>query len=140
MERGIYLNLQLTTPAHVTVRLRGFDVAPAVTSVLPTIGNMSAAIRGVEEEGGQGSGGSYVSTTSLLLPLPIPDFSMLYNVSILMSTVIELDLGVPTSKLELRVRAVTGVLMGVVGKVKGAGISGAAGKVGGVGSGNGNGA
>jgi phosphatidylinositol glycan class T len=50
---------------------RGFDIAPAVI----TIGDVS------------------IRTTSLLLPLPTPDFSMPYNVIILTSTVIALAFG-----------------------------------------------
>jgi phosphatidylinositol glycan class T len=37
--------------------------------------------------------GVYVRTTSLLLPLPTPDFSMPYNVIILTSTVMALGFG-----------------------------------------------
>ena len=58
---------------------RGFDVAPAVIRVLsPQSGDNK---------------GIYVRTTSLLLPLPTPDFSMPYNVIILTSTVMALGFG-----------------------------------------------
>lgn len=64
---------------------RGFDVAPAVIRVLPpTTSNstLPAAPSAI-----------YLRTTSLLLPLPTPDFSMPYNVIILTSTVMALAFG-----------------------------------------------
>ena len=89
-ERGTQLEVRILIPANSTVVLtydfekailryteyppdanRGFDVAPAVI----TIGNIS------------------IRTTSLLLPLPTPDFSMPYNVIILTSTVMVLSFG-----------------------------------------------
>lgn len=95
--KGTHLELLLNVPAFSTVELtydfekailryteyppdanRGFDVAPAIIRVLP------------ESEGGENS---YLRTTSLLLPLPTPDFSMPYNVIILTSTVIALGFG-----------------------------------------------
>ena len=100
-ERGTHLELLLTIPASSTVELaydfekailrytkyppdanRGFDVAPAVIRVLPNA-----------EQAGAGGQGKYLRTTSLLLPLPTPDFSMPYNVIILTSTVIALGFG-----------------------------------------------
>ena len=60
---------------------RGFDVAPAVIRLLPSA-----------EDAGQ-STNVYLRTTSLLLPLPTPDFSMPYNVIILTSTVMALGFG-----------------------------------------------
>ncbi|KAA8644509.1 GPI-anchor transamidase subunit GPI16 [Aspergillus tanneri] len=96
-ERGTQLELALTVPAASTVTLtydfeksilryteyppdanRGFSVAPAVIK-------LSAPDR-------QGHP-IYIRTTSLLLPLPTPDFSMPYNVIILTSTVIALAFG-----------------------------------------------
>jgi phosphatidylinositol glycan class T len=59
---------------------RGFDVAPAVVRIL-TVGGYR-----VGEE-------NFLRTTSLLLPLPTPDFSMPYNVIILTSTIIALTFG-----------------------------------------------
>lgn len=59
---------------------RGFDIPPAIVRVLPS--NESSVDQG-----------SYLRTTSLLLPLPTPDFSMPYNVIILTSTVIALGFG-----------------------------------------------
>ncbi|KAJ5669782.1 hypothetical protein N7462_010852 [Penicillium macrosclerotiorum] len=95
-ERGTQLELALSVPAASTVTLtydfekailryteyppdanRGFNVAPAVIRVL-TAGDAAPV---------------YIRTTSLLLPLPTPDFSMPYNVIILTSTVIALAFG-----------------------------------------------
>ena len=95
-QRGTQLELQITVPPASTVRLtydfekailryteyppdanRGFDVAPAVIRVLSN-GSAEAV---------------YLRTTSLLLSLPTPDFSMPYNVIILTSTVIALAFG-----------------------------------------------
>lgn len=59
---------------------RGFDIPPAIVRILPSN----------ETSDDQGS---YLRTTSLLLPLPTPDFSMPYNVIILTSTVIALGFG-----------------------------------------------
>ena len=61
------------------VHPRGFDVAPAVIRLLspPSVTKQ----------------GIYLRTTSLLLPLPTPDFSMPYNVIILTSTVMALGFG-----------------------------------------------
>jgi phosphatidylinositol glycan class T len=104
-KRGAHLELKLSIPPESTLTLsydfekailryteyppdanRGFDVAPAVIKVLPhAVGDLSDADtlrRGV-----------YVRTTSLLLPLPTPDFSMPYNVIILTSTVMALGFG-----------------------------------------------
>jgi phosphatidylinositol glycan class T len=58
---------------------RGFDVAPAVLRILSP---QPADQKGI-----------YLRTTSLLLPLPTPDFSMPYNVIILTSTVMALGFG-----------------------------------------------
>ncbi|KAL9084895.1 MAG: hypothetical protein Q9165_007848 [Trypethelium subeluteriae] len=60
---------------------RGFDVAPAVIRLLP---GSNSSLPG---------GSAYLRTTSLLLPLPTPDFSMPYNVIILTSTVMALGFG-----------------------------------------------
>lgn len=89
-KRGTQLEVRILIPANSTVVLtydfekailryteyppdanRGFDIAPAVI----TIGNVS------------------IRTTSLLLSLPTPDFSMPYNVIILTSTVMALAFG-----------------------------------------------
>lgn len=59
---------------------RGFDVAPAVIRILP-----ASTAEAPEAE--------FLRTTSLLLPLPTPDFSMPYNVIILTSTVMALAFG-----------------------------------------------
>ncbi|KAL2822834.1 GPI transamidase component PIG-T [Aspergillus cavernicola] len=95
-ERGTQLELALSLPPASTVTLtydfekailryteyppdanRGFNVAPAVIKVdAPQTGRPI-----------------YLRTTSLLLPLPTPDFSMPYNVIILTSTVIALAFG-----------------------------------------------
>jgi len=92
-KRGTQLEVRVLIPANSTVVLtydfekailryteyppdanRGFDIAPAVI----TIG---------------GEGGQSIRTTSLLLPLPTPDFSMPYNVIILTSTIMALAFG-----------------------------------------------
>lgn len=98
-QRGTQLELVITVPPASTVRLtydfekailryteyppdanRGFDVAPAVIRLLSNSSDPS-------------SGPVYLRTTSLLLSLPTPDFSMPYNVIILTSTVIALAFG-----------------------------------------------
>lgn len=55
---------------------RGFDVAAAVIRLLPSSNSTAGSSEDI-----------YVRTTSLLLPLPTPEFSMPYNVIILTSTV-----------------------------------------------------
>ena len=96
-ERGTQLELVMSIPANSTVFLtyefdkailryteyppdanRGFDVAPAVIRLLSSPNDDRSA---------------FLRTTSLLLPLPTPDFSMPYNVIILTSTVIALAFG-----------------------------------------------
>jgi GPI-anchor transamidase subunit T len=112
--RGTQLELLMSIPPNSTVTLtydfekailryteyppdanRGFNVAPAVIRILPN---------------GLGSSGEassvYLRTTSLLLPLPTPDFSMPYNVIILTSTVMALAFG---SIFNLLVRRFVGV-------------------------------
>jgi len=59
---------------------RGFDVAPAVIRILPP-------------DTTEDKKPIFLRTTSLLLPLPTPDFSMPYNVIILTSTVMALAFG-----------------------------------------------
>ena len=95
-ERGTQLELVLSVPASSTVTLiydfekailryieyppdanRGFNVAPAVIKILHASEDNPI----------------YIRTTSLLLQLPTPDFSMPYNVIILTSTVIALAFG-----------------------------------------------
>ena len=94
--RGTQLELLISVPANSTLILtydfdkailryteyppdanRGFDVAPAVIRLLSNDSMESV----------------YIRTTSLLLPLPTPDFSMPYNVIILTSTVMALAFG-----------------------------------------------
>ena len=96
--RGTHLELRMTIPPSSTLTLtydfekailryteyppdanRGFDVAPAVIRL---INAQSSDDKGI-----------YIRTTSLLLPLPTPDFSMPYNVIILTSTVMALGFG-----------------------------------------------
>lgn len=98
-KRGTHLELSLTISPNSAVTLtyefekailryteyppdanRGFDVAPAIIRVLPLP---------MDDEAGD----TYLRTTSLLLPLPTPDFSMPYNVIILTSTVIAMGFG-----------------------------------------------
>ncbi|KAJ9667327.1 Subunit of the glycosylphosphatidylinositol transamidase complex-like protein [Coniosporium apollinis] len=100
--RGTHLELLLTIPPASTLTLsydfdkailryteyppdanRGFDVAPAVVRLLASSSS----------SGDDSRKGVYVRTTSLLLPLPTPDFSMPYNVIILTSTVMALGFG-----------------------------------------------
>ncbi|KAJ5189486.1 Gpi16 subunit GPI transamidase component [Penicillium cf. griseofulvum] len=95
-ERGTQLELALSVPAASTVTLtydfekailryteyppdanRGFNVAPAVIRIVDRAHNAPI----------------YIRSTSLLLQLPTPDFSMPYNVIILTSTVIALAFG-----------------------------------------------
>ena len=69
---------------------RGFDVAPAVIRLLPQNHSLS------HSKGGRSikdTDPTYIRTTTLLLPLPTPDFSMPYNVIILTSTVMALAFG-----------------------------------------------
>lgn len=100
--RGTQLELLISVPADSTVILtydfdkailryteyppdanRGFDVAPAVIRLLgQDPGSSSISQQPV-----------YIRTSSLLLPLPTPDFSMPYNVIILTSTVMALAFG-----------------------------------------------
>lgn len=123
--RSTQLELVLSIPAASTAKLtydfdksilryteyppdanRGFDAAPAIIRVL------------APEHLAQQT--AYIRTTSLLLYLPTPDFSMPYNVIILTSTVIALGFGslfnllvrrfvssdeVPKSDLKARLRA-----------------------------------
>ncbi|KIW04242.1 uncharacterized protein PV09_04548 [Verruconis gallopava] len=96
--RGTHLELLLTIPPESTLTLtydfekailryteyppdanRGFDVAAAVIRLLPSSNSSRKDV--------------YVRTTTLLLPLPTPDFSMPYNVIILTSTVMALGFG-----------------------------------------------
>ncbi|KAF2091378.1 GPI transamidase-like protein component Gpi16 [Saccharata proteae CBS 121410] len=100
--RGTHLELRLVVPPASTLTLtydfekallryteyppdanRGFDVAPAVIRLLTNTTNTNS----------DNSKGVYLRTTSLLLPLPTPDFSMPYNVIILTSTVMALGFG-----------------------------------------------
>nr|OQO23532.1 hypothetical protein B0A51_09796 [Rachicladosporium sp. CCFEE 5018] len=127
-ERGTHLELVLTIPAQSTATLtydfekavlryteyppdanRGFDVAPAVIRILAS--NASAQFAG-----------SYVRTTSLLLSLPTPDFSMPYNVIILTSTVIALGFGslfnLLTRSFILAEEVPPSPLAGIVGRVR----------------------
>lgn len=97
--RGTHLELLLSIPPASTLTLtydfekailryteyppdanRGFDVAPAVIRLLPS-------------DSSSNNQRVYLRTTSLLLPLPTPDFSMPYNVIILTSTVMALGFG-----------------------------------------------
>ena len=101
--RGTQLELLISVPASSTVILtydfdkailryteyppdanRGFDVAPAVIRIL---GNSPERPSSITQDP------VYVRTSSILLPLPTPDFSMPYNVIILTSTVMALAFG-----------------------------------------------
>lgn len=127
-KRGTHLELRLVIPPSSTLTLtydfekaflryteyppdanRGFDVAPAVIRLLSPKSDDNKGI--------------YFRTTSLLLPLPTPDFSMPYNVIILTSTVMALGFGNIFNLLVRRFVGVdevpaTGGLKGIVlGKV-----------------------
>ncbi|KAL1646138.1 Subunit of the glycosylphosphatidylinositol transamidase complex-like protein [Didymella pomorum] len=97
-QRGTHLELRMVIPPSSTLTLtyefekailryteyppdanRGFDIAPAVLRIIRP---QAADKKGI-----------YIRTTSLLLPLPTPDFSMPYNVIILTSTVMALGFG-----------------------------------------------
>ena len=101
--RGTQLELILSVPPASTVTLiyefekailryteyppdanRGFNVAPAVIRILKN---------GPDTGPRANQTPVYLRTTSLLLPLPTPDFSMPYNVIILTSTVMALAFG-----------------------------------------------
>lgn len=103
--RGTHLEMVLTIPPSSIVTIsydfekallryteyppdanRGFDVPPAIIRVLSPAQGLSAS-DAVQ------SRGIYLRTTSLLLQLPTPDFSMPYNVIILTSTVMALGFG-----------------------------------------------
>ena len=104
-QRGTHLELLIEVPAESTVEItydfekailryteyppdanRGFDIPAAVIRVLPSSNNTHSS-------SGASGQGAYLRTTSLLLPLPTPDFSMPYNVIILTSTVLALGFG-----------------------------------------------
>ena len=104
-ERGSHLELLLEIPPLSTLKLsydfekailryteyppdanRGFDAAPAVIRILPGTADMAL-------DADKKQKGTYLRTTSILLPLPTPDFSMPYNVIILTSTVMALGFG-----------------------------------------------
>lgn len=107
--RGTQLELLISVPPASTVVLtydfdkailryteyppdanRGFDIAPAVIRILPSSnssGRASSLSTSLMAEA------VYLRSTSLLLPLPTPDFSMPYNVIILTSTVMALAFG-----------------------------------------------
>ena len=138
--RGTHLELLISIPAQSTIELnydfekailryteyppdanRGFDVAPAIVRVLSS----NASSTGGERQD------QYLRTTSLLLPLPTPDFSMPYNVIILTSTVIALGFGsifnmlirkfvlleeVPASPLKSKVAALKEKVAALLGK------------------------
>ncbi|KAK6386113.1 Subunit of the glycosylphosphatidylinositol transamidase complex-like protein [Exophiala oligosperma] len=130
-KRGTQLELVMSVPPASTVMLtyefekailryteyppdanRGFNVAPAVIRVLNEV-DTTGAPKDV-----------YIRTTSLLLPLPTPDFSMPYNVIILTSTVMALAFG---SIYNLMVRRFVGAdevgdtkIRGLIKKISGA--------------------
>ncbi|KXL48145.1 hypothetical protein M433DRAFT_149147 [Acidomyces richmondensis BFW] len=105
-QRGTHLELLLNIPAESTVDLtydvekailryteyppdanRGFDIPSAIIRILPSNNSTSSGLQVQDQQG------VYLRTTSLLLALPTPDFSMPYNVIILTSTVIALGFG-----------------------------------------------
>lgn len=142
-KRGTQIELVLSIPPASTVMLtyefekailryteyppdanRGFIVAPAVIKILDQVGatNNARAI--------------YLRSTSLLLSLPTPDFSMPYNVIILTSTVIALAFGsifnilirrfvafdeVPESKIAASIQKLKARIAAVKSKLRGKG-------------------
>ncbi|KPI39353.1 GPI transamidase component GPI16 [Cyphellophora attinorum] len=125
-QRGTQLELVMTIPPATEVMLtydfdkavlryteyppdanRGFNVAPAVIRVLNQTTLTPSG--GVEERD------VYIRTTSLLLALPTPDFSMPYNVIILTSTIMALAFG---SIFNLLVRRFVGADEVEEGKLK----------------------
>ena len=126
--RGTQLEIRLSIPPSSTVTLtydfdkailryteyppdanRGFDVAPAVIRILPS-SNSSTSTSDPQSQ--------YIRTTSLLLQLPTPDFSMPYNVIILTSTVMALAFGSIFNPLTRRFVAADEVEGFALGKVK----------------------
>jgi phosphatidylinositol glycan class T len=96
--RGSHIELRLHVPASASLVLtydfekailryteyppdanRGFDVAPSIVKLLSNNPQDDVPV--------------YLRTTSMLLPLPTPDFSMPYNVIILTSTVMAMAFG-----------------------------------------------
>ncbi|KAF8459401.1 putative GPI transamidase component Gpi16 [Terfezia claveryi] len=137
-KRGTHLEIRMSVPMNSTVLLtydfekavlryteyppdanRGFDIAPAIIGILESEG----VVGGVGGREGR-KVVSYLRTTSLLLYLPTPDFSMPYNVIILTSTVIALAFGtvfnilVRKFVLKSEVPKLGGRVSGLVGKVK----------------------
>jgi phosphatidylinositol glycan class T len=137
--RGTHLEVNLIIPPASTLSLtydfdkaflryteyppdanRGFDVAAAVVRLLPQTSHESLDTDSRRR-------GIYLRTTSLLLPLPTPDFSMPYNVIILTSTVMALGFGSIFNIITRRFvaadevpAAVMGVALGgIIAKVKG---------------------
>ncbi|KZF21062.1 GPI transamidase component Gpi16 [Xylona heveae TC161] len=103
---------------------RGFDVAPAVVRVLSSSSSFTSDSifeKDQSESELPVQDSIYLRTTSLLLPLPTPDFSMPYNVIILTSTVMALAFG---SIFNLLVRRFVGA-----DEVEGLNVSGIKGKV-----------
>lgn len=111
-KRGTQLELLLSIPPSTTVTLtydfekailryteyppdanRGFIVAPAVIKILNQSTHPPSPGAGAGVGVRDGVGDVYIRTTSLLLTLPTPDFSMPYNVIILTSTVMALAFG-----------------------------------------------
>ncbi|EMC99511.1 hypothetical protein BAUCODRAFT_29856 [Baudoinia panamericana UAMH 10762] len=152
-KRGTHLELLLTLPADSTVELRydvekaslryteyppdanrGFDVAPAVIRILSSSPSEQQRQQQQQQQEMEGQDSSYyLRTTSLLLPLPTPDFSMPYNVIILTSTVIALGFGsifnflvrrfalpeeVPPAPVVVLARRVGERIRGIIGAVR----------------------
>lgn len=107
--RGTQLELLISVPPASTVVLtydfdkailryteyppdanRGFDIAPAVIRLLTVSNSAGSSSSSTTSSPAKAV---YLRTTSLLLPLPTPDFSMPYNVIILTSTVMALAFG-----------------------------------------------
>ncbi|KAK5265184.1 Subunit of the glycosylphosphatidylinositol transamidase complex-like protein [Exophiala xenobiotica] len=140
-KRGTQLELVMAVPPASTVMLtydfekailryteyppdanRGFNVAPAVIRILNEVD-----ATGTPKD-------MYIRTTSLLLPLPTPDFSMPYNVIILTSTVMALAFGsiynlmvrrfvgadeVGDTKLQRLVKGISGAIVAIKDRLGG---------------------
>jgi len=127
--RATHLELLLSIPPSTTISLtysfeksilryteyppdanRGFNIPASVIRILSPV--ITAPDTGAVRE-------VYIRTTSLLLPLPTPDFSMPYNVIILTSTVMALAFGSIYNLLVRRFVGAEEVPRGKIGQLVG---------------------
>jgi GPI-anchor transamidase subunit T len=128
-QRATYLELLLTIPPSTTISLtydfeksilryteyppdanRGFNIPASVIRILSPV--ITDPRTGIARD-------VYIRTTSLLLPLPTPDFSMPYNVIILTSTVMALAFGSIYNLLVRRFVGAEEVPRGKIGELVG---------------------